>query len=57
MQIQEKGTNNGVAMDIVAHMVATKSSTSSVLLHYPILNALLSYGTILNTIRMKPFLS
>lgn len=41
-------------MDIVASMVAMKSSTSFVLLQYPIMNALLSYGTILNTIRMKP---
>jgi hypothetical protein len=51
---KERGTHYGVAMDIVANMAATRSSTSYVLLQYPTPNALLNYGTINNTIRMEP---
>jgi hypothetical protein len=32
---KERGTHYGVSMDIVANMVATRSSTSSILLQYP----------------------
>lgn len=47
-------TQYGVSSDIVAYMVATMSSTSSIILHYPSPLLLLNYETILNTIRMEP---
>jgi len=47
-------THYGVGMDIVAYMDVTRSSTFSILLQYPIPNAMLYYRIILNIIRMGP---
>jgi hypothetical protein len=44
----------GVCMDILVCMAATRSSTYSILLQYPTLNALLYYGIVFNAIGMEP---
>jgi hypothetical protein len=54
MHIQRKCIHYRVPVDTVACMVTMGFFASFVLLQYHILNALLYYGTILNTTRMEP---
>jgi hypothetical protein len=51
---KERGTHYGVSMDIVANMVATRSSTSSILLQYPTPKCSTQLWNNNNTIRMEP---
>jgi len=53
-EYKERGTHYGDVMDTMANMATIRSTSSSDLPQYPTLNNLLSYRTILNTIRMEP---
>jgi len=55
-ECKEMGIYYGYAIDTIVNTPVIGSPSSSSIPQYLTLNALLSYGTILNTIRMETFI-